>query len=118
MDEQLKDLIGYGGQDNKYIEIPNLDLDKVIHSHDEVLADINYHFSVFPEESFENSDLSYHQFCKSSTKEVNYMVKEFECKKSAAAYARATASRTGVLDCTKLHTCKYNDDIFKKVTIL
>ena len=118
LDEQLKDLIGYGGHENKYIEIPNLDLDKVIHSHDKVLSDINYHFSVFPEESFENSDLSYHQFCKSSIKEVNYMVKEFECKKSAAAYARATTSRTGVLDCTKLHTYKYNDDIFKKVTIL
>ena len=44
------------------------------------------------------------------------MVKELECKKSAA-YARATTSRTGVLDCTKLHY-KYNDDIFKKVTIL
>ena len=118
LDEQLKDLIGYGGHDNKYIEIPNLDLDKVIHSHQEVLADLNYHFSVFDEEAFQNSDRLYHEFCKSSTKEVNYMVKEFECKKSAAAYARATTSRTGVLDCTKLHTYKYNEDLFKKVTIL
>ena len=29
LDEQLKDLIGYGGQDNKYIEIPNLDLTRL-----------------------------------------------------------------------------------------
>ena len=50
--------------------------------------------------------------------EVNYMVKEFECKKSASAYARATTSRTGILDCTKLHTYKYNEDLFKKVTTL
>ena len=27
-------------------------------------------------------------------------------------------SRTGVLDCGVLHTYKYNDDLFKKVTIL
>jgi hypothetical protein len=45
-------------------------------------------------------------------------VKEFECKKAADSYARATTARTGVLDCTKLHTYKYNEDLFKKVTTL
>ena len=60
----------------------------------------------------------YAAFKRNIQSEVNYMVKEFECKKSAAAYARATTSRTGVLDCTKLHTYKYNDDIFKKITTI
>lgn len=50
--------------------------------------------------------------------EVNYLVKEFECKKAATAYARATTARTGILDCSKLHTYKYNEDLFKKVTSL
>ena len=45
-------------------------------------------------------------------------MKEFECRKSADAYARAGQSKTGVLDTSKLHTYKYNDDIFKKITIL
>ena len=49
---------------------------------------------------------------------MNYLVKEFECKKSADAYARATVSKTGVLDCTKLHTYKYNEDLFRKVSVL
>ena len=31
------------------------------------------------------------------------MVKEFEMKKSASAYARAATARTGVLDTSKLH---------------
>ena len=44
------------------------------------------------------------------------MVKEFECKKAATAYARASVSKTGVLDTTKLFQYKYNDDIFKKIT--
>tara|TARA_E500000318_G_scaffold58490_1_gene54192 strand:- start:1849 stop:3978 length:2130 start_codon:yes stop_codon:yes gene_type:complete len=60
----------------------------------------------------------YRAFKKSSAKEVNYLVKEFECKKSADAYARATTSRTGVLNTSKLHTYKYNEDLFKKVTNL
>jgi len=49
---------------------------------------------------------------------VNYLVKEFECKKAADTYARATTARTGVLDCAKLHTYKYNEDLFKKVSVI
>ena len=39
-------------------------------------------------------------------------------RKSADAYARATISKTGILDCTKLHSYKYNEDLFKKITTL
>ena len=39
-------------------------------------------------------------------------------RKSASSYARATTSRTGVLDTSKLHTYKFNEDLFKKVTNL
>ena len=39
-------------------------------------------------------------------------------KKSADEYRRAATARTGVLDTNKLHTYKYNDDIFKKTTVV
>ena len=68
--------------------------------------------------AYDHVDSVYREFRKSSQKEVNYMVKEFECRKSADAYARAGQSKTGVLDTSKLHTYKYNEDIFKKITIL
>ena len=55
---------------------------------------------------------------RQAKKEVNYLVKEFECRKSASAYARSTTARTGVLDTTKLHTYKFNEDIFKKVNVI
>jgi len=70
------------------------------------------------DDRYDEVDKSYKEFRKQSQKEVNYLVKEFECRKSADAYARAGQSKTGVLDTTKLHTYKYNDDIFKKVTVL
>ena len=54
----------------------------------------------------------------SSKKTVAYMVKEFEMKKSADQYARAATSKTGTLDMGALHTYKFNDDLFKKVTTL
>ncbi len=67
---------------------------------------------------YDDVDKSYREFRKQSQKEVNYLVKEFECRKSADAYARAGQSKTGVLDTAKLHTYKYNEDIFKKITVL
>ena len=71
--------------------------------------------SIFP---YNSPDESYRAFRKSSNKEVNYLVKEFECRKSADAYARAGTSRTGVLNTTKLHEYKFNEDIFRKITVL
>ena len=69
-------------------------------------------------EVYEIVDNKYYEFRKQSQKEVNYLVKEFECRKSADAYARAGQSKTGVLDTSKLHTYRYNEDLFKKVTVL
>ena len=53
-----------------------------------------------------------------SKKTVGYMVKEFEMKKAADQYARASVAKTGSLDMAQLHTYKYNEDLFKKVTTL
>ena len=46
---------------------------------------------------------------------IMYLVKEFELRKKAAELRRVVVSDTGVLDTNKLHTYKYNDDIFRKV---
>ena len=67
---------------------------------------------------FSGVDAEFKKFKKSAQKEVGYLVKEFEMKKSADAYSRASTARTGVLDCSKLHTYKYNEDLFRKVTLL
>lgn len=48
---------------------------------------------------------------------INYMVKEFEMKKAAVAYSRSKQAKTGVIDTNKLHGYKFNDDIFKRLTI-
>ena len=61
-------------------------------------------------------DEEFIKFKRNAQKEVNYLVKEFECKQAADSYARATTARTGVLDTSKLHTYKYNEDLFKKVS--
>ena len=108
----------YGGRNTTYIEIPKkVDLDN--HLVDwTVLHDWIDSQASDEEGVYDVVDNDYREFRQSSQKEVNYLVKEFECRKSADAYARAGESKTGVLDTTKLHTYLYNDDIFKKVTVV
>lgn len=47
---------------------------------------------------------------------ISFMVKEFEMRKAAEQYARQSISKTGVINTNKLHTYKYNDDIFRRIT--
>jgi hypothetical protein len=125
LEEALKDLVNNDGYENVYLELPQLDLDKVIVPNSEIHARCKESWDGFLqdrdwkyEDVFGGVDSDYASFKRSAQKEVNYLVKEFECRKAADSYARATTARTGVLDCTKLHTYKYNEDLFKKVTTL
>jgi hypothetical protein len=54
---------------------------------------------------------------KDSMRTVNYLLKEFEMKKSADSYQRTSIAKTGVLDMLKMHSYKYNEDVFKRITI-
>lgn len=56
---------------------------------------------------------------KAETKKfVNLMGKEFEMRKAAYQNLRAQSARSGSLDVNKLHSYKYTDDIFMRVTQL
>ena len=67
--------------------------------------------------SYQTLITEYKKFQRSNSKSVNYMVKEFEMKKAATAYTRTKQDKSGVVDPLKLHSYKYNDDIFKRLTI-
>jgi hypothetical protein len=123
LEKSIKNLVENNNlTETVYLEIPELNLDTVIIQNNEVHDYIKVEHSKSVEsrgkDIFEIVDSEYKKFKSSSQKEVNYMVKEFECRKSADSYARATIAKTGVLDCGKLHTYKYKDDLFKKITVL
>ena len=128
LESHLQDLVRENATENVYLEVPDLNLDTIIASNEEVHKEIDRSWKSqqdFINEHtdrksnlFEEVDAEYNQFKRDAQKEVSYLVKEFECKKAASAYSRAATSRTGVLDTSKLHTYKFNDDLFKKVTVL
>ena len=131
--ERVQELVGDSPiRENFYFEVPKVNLDSIIIDNSTVHQELRDHWKqqLIPMEmkidgkvchhvgNFEWVDYQYENFKQKAQKEVNYLVKEFECKKSADAYARATTSRTGILDMSKLHQYKFNEDIFKKVTTL
>ena len=103
---------------NYYVEIPKVNLKTVVVKNEDIHDLIDESYVVYVEKVGPVDESRFIDFKRSAQKEVNYLVKEFECRKAADSYARATTSRTGVLDCSKLHTYKYNEDLFKKVTTL
>ena len=125
LEEALKELINKDGYENVYLELPQVDLKKIIVPNAEIHNRCREEWNGWIERNdftqeliFGSTDAEFNQFKRSAQKEVNYLVKEFECRKAADSYARASTARTGVLDCTKLHTYKYNEDLFRKVTTL
>jgi hypothetical protein len=125
LEDALKKLVSNDGYENVYLELPELDLKKIIIPNSEIHSvcktqwDCHVQVHDFTNERvFGEVDKMFVEFKRSAQKEVNYLVKEFECRKAADSYARATTARTGVLDCSKLHTYKFNEDLFKKVTTL
>jgi len=133
LDNNIQSLVNEkGGVENAYVEIPEVNLDSIIASNKEVHQEIDEYWEYenklwkekFIEAGYEidlgfgEIDSEYVQFKRDAQKEVSYLVKEFECRKSATAYARSSTDRTGVLDTKKLQTYRFNEDLFKRVTTL
>jgi hypothetical protein len=74
----------------------------------------DWHNNYEPKDTLEE----FRKFNATSKKFVNNLKMEFEMKKSAYQYTRATISKTGKLDVNALHAYKYSEDIFNSVTTL
>ena len=113
--EEFNGNVQQGSRTFNYIEVPKVDVDKVVVSNKQIHQQLNDHWvdQLTPKEyycaytettkmteprDFGPVDAEYDRYKKSSQKEVNYLVKEFECKKSADAYSRSFSSKTGTLD--------------------
>ena len=129
LSDALKSLSDNDSIENTYIELPKVNLKNVIINNSTIHNQIKFHWQEeqkrFDDLDYVNSDCLFTEvdndfvkFKRDAQKEVNYLVKEFECKKAATAYARSTTARTGVLDTAKLHTYKFNEDLFKKINVV
>ena len=118
--EESRDL---DAKDRLYSRIPKVKLENVIISNKEIMEICRKNYG---KETIGSGEAKFYdatkqeieKFQQDSKKVISYMVKEFEMKKAADQYARASTSKTGVLDMGALHTYKFNEDLFAKVTTL
>ena len=119
MEKKSKELVDRNAKDYLYLNIPKLDLDNTIVPYAQMFKSFDAYLKT-ETTSYQEKLLffteDYRKYKKESIKTVNYLVKEFECKKAASQYSRATTSSTGVLDTARLQHYKFSDDLFKKVT--
>ena len=90
---------------------------KPIISYKKIMEDLDIYSRSYSDSNFqiEQTGLT-KEFKLSSSKYVNYLVKEFEMKKSAKRYARTTISRTGGLNVNKLYAHTISDNLFKSIS--
>jgi hypothetical protein len=96
-----------------YGNIPDVDLSKAILDYKSVYKtyrEDTKHITT-PLDGFQ-------KFRNDTLKVVNYMVKEFELRKNADQLKRASVAKTGELNMNKIFSYKFNDDIFKKISVV
>ena len=118
-DDAVQKMQNEDAKELSYVEMPKVRLEKLIIPYKKYIKDYAMHDSKL--QSYEQNNLSIIKqdtvkFLKESSNVVNYLVKEFEMKKNAKMYARASQDKTGTIDPNKLHTYKFAEDIFKKIT--
>ena len=113
-----RNLVAKGGTDPIYLEVPDMNLDTIVVDNKTIHDELKTHWSGVNAKAVTNCEKKYLEFRKESQREVNYLVKEFEMRKSADRYARSSVAKTGVLNTSKLHTYKWNEDLFKKVSVV
>jgi len=127
-----KQLATLNGNNYIYLAPPTIDVENHIISWKDFAQDLplifqkvisdasssGYHGKDYYRSTLLKAISEYGKYKDECKKSVSYLIKEFEMKKKATEYNRSATAGTGVLDTNKMHSYKWNDDIFKKVTVV
>jgi hypothetical protein len=101
-----------------YVNFPKINMkDRIVHE-DLVHDNIKNHVAKQPYDLFSTFGVSIKAFLQKNERYVNYMVKEFELRKNAKQFARASVNKSGELDMKKIGQYKLTEDLFRRVTIV
>ncbi len=113
-----EDLVIQSDEEYVYVKIPRpVKYEQVVNDYKIVLADQRECISKFwNQEWLQTVRVELQRFKSAENASISFMVKEFEMRKSADEYTRTSIAKTGVIDTNKLHSYKYNDDLFRRIT--
>jgi len=122
------ELVSEEAKDYVYLNLPTkIDMKNVVVNFSDVYEEYREMYSSTSEPSYsnqstgtemmENATKLFKEFRSKNKKIVEYLAKEFEMKKAAKEHARTATANSGILDSERLYTYKYNEHIFKKLSI-
>lgn len=118
-DKNLEDLADTETE-YKYWNFVEYDRDPVI-NYKFILSDLSEKIVQYRDGYDNHNEKLRDEFAKFKTetmRNVNYLVKEFEMRKSAKEYKRSMTAKTGQLDMKKIFGYQINEDLFKRVTVV
>ena len=110
-----------------YVNIPKVDIDKVLVSLEDVGAELHKGVADMISNGFDADSVEAHiarnmkdwlKFRSENKSIVSYMAKEFEMRKSADEFKRTRVAKTGVLNPNKLHAYKFSEDLFLRSNVV
>ena len=115
--ENMAEMVDKNAAHIEYLTIPDLDLKKYVVDNTAVAKEIsrvkgNYLGSHY--HNIVDHTQLYQSVLKKNSAQISYLVKEFEMKKSAQAYASSYESKSGNINTSKIWSYKISDDIFKR----
>lgn len=127
--EKQEELVKNADTDYIYVNLPTIDYSKVVHPFKKVLEDWRRDLAnqskgnfawrqAITNTSYEIARTEMMEWRRQEKDAISFLVKEFEQRKSAEIYSRISVAKTGVIDTNKLHSYRYNDDIFRRLSVV
>ena len=101
-----------------YGNVPKFDMKKGILGYKELYKRIEEEYASWAVNVDRQENGSFAKLRRDTNKVVSYLVKEFELRKNADQLKRASTAKTGELDMKKVFSYQFNEDIFKKITVM
>lgn len=115
-EKKQEELVLNSDLEYRYVNLPVANHAKIVDDYKLVLAQQSEALKRFTDAEWRSVIIEeLNKFKAEENATVSYMVKEFEMRKAADEYQRTAIAKTGVIDTNKLHSYKYNDDIFRRI---
>ena len=120
-DSSMENQKNYNSQTSKdyvYANIPKINTKKAIYNYKELYKKHREIIKEFPTILYGPKPELFQNMRKETNKVVSFLVKEFELRKNADQLKRASISKTGDLNLSKIFSYQFSEDIFKKISVV
>jgi len=111
-EDAIRDLTDGEATEREYINRPEANLADIIVSPENVHTELFKHAAEYARDEYNEATRAFVMFERDSKKTINMMVQQFIRRQAADEQQRTSIAQTGILDVNKMHSYKWNEDLF------